>query len=280
MVDSSALHDKADKITLHGKPDETDVCTQHTADDGGKDLQQAQQAQAQHTTQTPTALSRKMPTPDLQDLFTVLEKQLTESLGELIREAIKPFKERFESELLSMKRSVGDLSNRITELEKMTPSQPHTCKPTASPTDSRKSFSEVVSGITPSSIEDQVAQLSDTISSQQRLIEMNEREKRERNMIVVGLKESEGSTNSLINSLLENKLDLQDTGVSSCRSLGSPNKSSSKPRPVLVVFDTVEKKQTAMKNRAALVGTEIFLNNDLTKEQMLKEKQLRDIKKK
>ena len=98
-------------------------------------------------------------------------------------------------------------------------------------------------------------------------------------MIVVGLKESEGSTNSLINSLLENKLDLQDTGVSSCRRLGTPNKSSSKPRPVLVVFDTVEKKRTAMKNRAALAGTEIFLNNDLTKEQMLKEKQLRDIKK-
>ena len=167
MADSSALHDKADKITLHDKPDETDVCTQHTADDGGKDLQQAQQAQQ---AQMPTALSRKMPTPDLQDLFTVLERRLTESLGELIREAIKPYKERFESELLSMKRSIGELSNRIAELEKMTPSQPHTCKPTASPTDSRKSFSEVVSGIIPSSIEDQVAQLSDTISSQQILI--------------------------------------------------------------------------------------------------------------
>ena len=64
-----------------------------------------------------------------------------------------------------------------------------------------------------------------------------------------------------------------------CRRLGTPNKSSSKPRPVLVVFETVEKKQIAMKNRAALAGTEIFLNNDLTKEQMLKEKQLRDIKK-
>ena len=57
VADSIALHDKADKITLHGKPDETDVCTQHTADDGGTDLQQAQQAQAQQTIQTPTALS-------------------------------------------------------------------------------------------------------------------------------------------------------------------------------------------------------------------------------
>ena len=165
------------------------------------------------------------------------------------------------------KRSRGELSNRIAELEKMNPSQPHTCKPTASLTDSRKSFSEVVYGSTPSSIEDKAAQLSDTISFQQRVIEMNEREKRERNMIVVELKESEGSTNSLINSLLENKLDLQDTGVSSYRRLGTPNKSSSKPRPVLVVFDTVEKKRTAMKNRTALAGTEIFLNNDLTKEQ-------------
>ena len=121
VADSSALHDKADKITLHGKPDETDVCTQHTADDGGKDLQQAQQvqqAQAQQTIQTPTALPRKMPTPDLQDLFTVLERQLTESVGELIRETIKPFKERFESELLSMKRRIGELSNRITELRR------------------------------------------------------------------------------------------------------------------------------------------------------------------
>ena len=94
-----SVTDKADKITLHGEPDETGVCTQHTADDGGKVLQQAQQAQAQQTIQTPTALSRKMSTPDLQDLFTVLERQLTESLGELIREAIKPFKEIFESEL-------------------------------------------------------------------------------------------------------------------------------------------------------------------------------------
>ena len=94
----------------------------------------------------------------------------------------------------------------------------------------------------------------------------------------MGLKESEGSTNSLINSLLENKLDLQDTGVASCRTLGTPRKNSSNPRPVLVVFDTVEKKLTVMKNHAALAGTEIFLNNDLTKEQILKEKQLRDIK--
>ena len=99
-------------------------------------------------------------------------------------------------------------------------------------------------------------------------------------MIVVGLKENEGSTISLINSLLENKLDLQDTGVSSCRRLGTPRKNSSNPRPVLVVFDTVEKERTVMKNRAELARTEIFLNNYLTKEQMFKEKQLRDIKKK
>ena len=58
-----------------------------------------------------------MPTPDLQDLFTVVERQLAESLGELIREAIKPFKERFDSELLSMKISIGELSIRIAELE-------------------------------------------------------------------------------------------------------------------------------------------------------------------
>ena len=49
----------------------------------------------------------------------VLERQLTEFLGELIREAIKPFKESFKSELLSMKTSIGDLSNRIAELEKI-----------------------------------------------------------------------------------------------------------------------------------------------------------------
>ena len=107
------------------------MCTQHTADDGGTALQQALQAQTQQTIQTPTAPSLKMPTPDLEDLFTVLERQLTEFLGELIREAIKPFKESFESELLSMKTSIGDLSNRIAELEKITPSQTHTCKPAA-----------------------------------------------------------------------------------------------------------------------------------------------------
>ena len=173
-------------------------------------------------------------------------------MGELIRVLERLLNQKLESELLSMKRSMGELSNSIADLEKVTPFQPHIYVQTNSLTNrqQQKSFSEVVSG----TLEVQVAQLSDTISSQQRLIEMNEREKRERNMIVVGLKESEGSTNSLINSLLENRLDLQDTGVSSCRRLGTPNKSNSKHRPVLVVFDTVEKKRTAMKNRAAQAG--------------------------
>ena len=124
----------------------------------------------------------------------------------------------------------------------------------------------------------QVAQLTDTVCAQQKLIESNERERKERNIIVWGISECSSDPSTLIKDLCKSKLGISDDGICTCKRLGKQKSGSSHPRPILVAFDSVERKQIVMRNRTKLAGTNIFLNYDLTKEQMQKEKELRAIK--
>ena len=57
--------------------------------------------------------------------------------------------------------------------------------------------------------------------------------------------------------------------------MGKAKQGSLHLRLILVVFDSIESKHSVMKN---LAGTNIYVNNDLTKEQLAKDKQLRNKK--
>ena len=57
-------------------------------------------------------------------------------------------------------------------------------------------------------IEKKVAQLTKTIEKQQKTIENAEREKKEQNVIIIGLNESEMNTETMILSFFEEKLNI------------------------------------------------------------------------
>ena len=54
---------------------------------------------------------------------------------------------------------------------------------------------------------------------------------------------------------------------------------SRKSRPILVSLDSMQCKQQIMQRRSKLVGSKIYLNNDLTKEQQSEERRLRLLRK-
>ena len=68
-------------------------------------------------------------------------------------------------------------------------------------------------------LENQVAELIAVVSHQ---LDMNERQKREKNMIFMGVNENENGENpeGQIIIIFENQLELKDVGVSRCRRLG------------------------------------------------------------
>ena len=90
--------------------------------------------------------------------------------------------------------------------------------------------------------------------------------------------ESEETADSQIMNLFKSKLELCDAGVANCRRLGKKIHGRSHPRPILVTFTSVEKKREALNKSTKLVGTRIYLNHDLTREQLTKDKELREKK--
>lgn len=108
---------------------------------------------------------------------------------------------------------------------------------------------------------------------------MKEREQRALNVVISGMEEpkAEEDVTSTVKELLHTKLDLEDVDISIAKCLGRkmPNRSKSS-RLILVKFPSLSIKSRDMKCCSKLVGSRIFINNDLTRDQKVKEKQLHD----
>lgn len=116
----------------------------------------------------------------------------------------------------------------------------------------------------------QMAKISNTLSSQQKLIE-----RRERNMIVMGVNKCGEDPSTFIKDLFENKLCVEVAGQYSCKWLGKQRNDLVKPRPILVIFNSVDDKHQVTYQ---IERNQHFLDNDLTKEELLRERKLRDLK--
>ena len=95
-------------------------------------------------------------------------------------------------------------------------------------------------------------------------------------MIIVGLNESEMNTETMILSFFEEKLNISPPPLTYTKRLGRKNEESVYRRPLLVAFKTLEGKKLVMKRKKLLAGTSVYINNDLTKEQMAQERKLRE----
>jgi len=219
--------------------------------------------------------------PNLYEMFDRLEKQLTEALKG-IQKSVQVFRENMQSEILAINERIDQLCHRIEELENSTlpsTSSSHLVPPQEERVHNAQSATPVRS-LEPSrdSIETQVAHLTRTITKQQKIIEMNEREKREKNVIITGVHENQHeNTARVVRELIQTKLE-ENVDVSVCKRLGKYEQNRFRPRPILVVLESMEEKRRIMKSRSKLAGTNIFLNNDLTKDQMEREKKLRKLK--
>ena len=70
--------------------------------------------------------------------------------------------------------------------------------------------------------------------------EKGEREKRERNVVIVGLNETDTNTEEVFKNFLESKLNIAPPGISQCRRLGQAVTDQFHPQTILVSFNTVE----------------------------------------
>lgn len=131
-------------------------------------------------------------------------------------------------------------------------------------------------------VERQIQHLTNTISNHQKLLEQREKEARSRNLIIVGLDETDEpqeNTPHLLNVFFKEKLNVENVNIVQARRLGRKQEASSKPRPVHITFQSQNDRSLVLSNRSKLAGSKIFINYDLTKEQMLAEKHTRDLKK-
>ena len=100
-------------------------------------------------------------------------------------------------------------------------------------------------------------------------------------MVFVSLDESDNEeTPTVVNNFLETKIELSSINIVKARRLGKRQAAPSKPRPILVTFHLHKEKGSVLAKKSSLAGTKVFINNDLTREQMQAEKQLRETKKK
>ena len=133
-------------------------------------------------------------------------------------------------------------------------------------------------------IKSQITELTTSVQNHQKLLEIKERADRASNLVIVGLKESSTEENSstAVKDLLREKLDIASVSIIQARRLGKIQQTSNnnKHRPILVTFANPAERKQVLSNRSKLAGTKIYINFDLTKEQMNEEKRLREIRRK
>ena len=228
--------------------------------------------------------STPLPNFELTQFMIDLETKLLQSLRELIQHAVESLREHIEVELHGFKKEIETLNSRVTELEEITVKRDENLgdrrqiahKQSITEEHTNESLNVNASSV---DFEDQITQISQMVKAQQQTIEKGEREKRGKNVIIIGINEGEQHTEKIVKDLLEGKLGITPPPIQYCRRLGQRNQTRSRPRPILVAFETVEGKKSVMRKKSRLAGTSIYINDDLTKDQQLHERHMRNRRK-
>ena len=218
------------------------------------------------------------------DLFERLEDKLSAGLQSFIRSALSSLRTQLESELNSLKESVDLLQGRVMELEnkikEVTPvrrgagSDTHVGTPPVLPAviDKDMSYAEAAAQEQIKKLQSQVQSLS---LKQSQLEKEKEREKRKCNVLLGNLPESddekEDELREKVTAILSDhlKLTLQPTHI-----LRVGKRSSSKSRLVLVKLKSLKDKLEVLKSAKWLQQTDIFIMEDLSKDDREQRKKL------
>ena len=205
----------------------------------------------------------------IDEAFKDLEQKLTQSIEGVVKSAVQSLRRSLEADIKSLVNKVDSLSQRVTELEKSrseksSPQSPPTSLPSAE------------------SMQSQIKKLTDTVNNYQRVLELKERANRANNIVITGIQEAlpNEDTPTIVSEFLNSRMGITSIKISQARRLGRSQLSTHKPRPILATFHSHSDKSQVLSKRASLAGSKIFINHDLTKEQMEEEKKLREAKKK
>ena len=199
--------------------------------------------------------------------FEIFERKLLSTVESTIRNAIESLKISLEQRIAPLYTQMDLLNKRVQALEEKS--------------DSRQCNNSTQEDHL-STLQSELNVLSKSVSNHQKLLEQNERETRANNIVIVGLKETEDENEDTIekvNKIMEEKMNLSHTGIVKAHRLGKKGNSPSIPRPVLVSFNSIREKSRIMSKRSSLAGSNIYFNNDLTKNQRADERKLRATKK-
>lgn len=130
-----------------------------------------------------------------------------------------------------------------------------------------------------SKTEEKIKQMEKRIEEQENRIQQQEKERRSRNVIIHGIEEKEANVKELeqnIIQMLHNtlKLEILLMEIDVIYRLGPKN--PQKTRPIMVKFLTQRRAQEVLKNRRYLKNTKIYVNEDITKEEVEKRRKLVD----
>ena len=207
--------------------------------------------------------------PDSTDLFfQQLESQLMKALESTIKVAINSLKTSLEARMQHLVDELETLKTRVYKLESHT-GEAVEVQP--------KGQEELTC------IHSKLEAMAATMSSQQKVLEINEKANRVKNIIIVGLQEDQEKENIVekVQCLFNNKLELEDIAIAKAKRLGQPRQNlQHNPRAVLVQLESLREKRKVMQNRSKLSGSRIFINHDLTQEQQRTDKNLREVRNK
>ena len=127
----------------------------------------------------------------------------------------------------------------------------------------------------------QMEQISATLNDHQKLLEMKERESRAKNLVIVGIPEERNEVvQDVTNQFLNERLGLNcETSIIEVRRLGKKLPNRDRPRPILISLNSPVAKRSILAKRSSLAGSNVYINHDLTRDQMKLERELRETKK-
>ena len=205
----------------------------------------------------------------LTSFIDTLQQNIMSVVEATIQSALESFRSTLLSEFEAINSKIKALETKVFELEMQSPQSNHS--------DHQSSGGNTQDL---SSIELKLDLMSKSLQAQQQVLEMKDRAARALNIVITGLNETneKEDTSKTVQDLFASKLEASSVGITQTKRLGKHN--VTRPRPILVTFSSQTEKSKIMKCRKKLAGTNIYINNDLTREQKQNEKLLRDSKKK
>ena len=226
---------------------------------------------------TPT---RNVQPEDMQEVFKNIEQSIMQaimsSVEMTVRQACDQLKQLLLNEVAKLRESVQKLENEVRELKKADNEKERIFQ--ESQQQEIGSKFTVLATSAASSLTQKVQALSTAVDHQQKICELQERERRKNNLVIIGVEEQDSEDElKVVNELLETKLEISDVNLAAARRLGQ--KITGRNRPILVRFTNPDDKTKVINNKQKLKGTSIYINLDRTRSQREHDQRLRNERK-